>query len=94
MQIRVSNSSFELCPARLHKPKHLNDFLCNGDEKQRSVEDSSEHTSSYQVAHRNGLHNGMKMFLFVQSAEALYQQWLLTPESYALKKAFDFFESL
>ena len=60
----------------------LNDFLCYGDETQRSVEASSEHTSSHQVAHRNGLHNGRKTFLFVQSSEALYQQRLLTPESY------------
>ena len=50
-------------------------------------EKSSEHTSSHQMAHRNGLHNGMKTFLFVQSAEALYQQRLLTPESYVARKS-------
>ena len=62
--------------------KLLVNTLCCGDETQRSVEASCEHTSSHQVAHRNDLHNGMNTFLFVQSSEALYQQRLLTPESY------------
>ena len=59
----------------------LNDFLCYGDETQRSVEASAEHTSWLQVARRNGLHNGMKMHLFVQSKGALYNPRILTPES-------------
>ena len=67
--------------------KLLVNTLCCGDETQRSVEASCEHTSSHQVAHRNDLHNGMKTFLFVQSAEALYQQRLLTPESYVARKS-------
>ena len=67
--------------------KLLVNTLCCGDETQRSVEACCEHTSSHQVAHRNDLHNGMKTFLFVQSAEALYQQRLLTPESYVARKS-------
>ena len=67
--------------------KLLVNTLCCGDKTQRSAKASCEHTSSHQVAHRNDLHNGMKTFLFVQSAEALYQQRLLTPESYVARKS-------
>ena len=87
IKIRVSKASVDTMSWEIAQiKKRLNDFLGYGDETQRSVETSFEHTSSHQVAHRNGLHNGMNTFFICAICGTKMKKRLLTTEAYQEKR--------